>query len=173
MALAPRPVLGIDPKMYRHFAAITIAITAAVAIFADSGDPNSQVVQMQEAAQLAAKKNAAAMRERKTTTLVDNRRAPSRASADVGAYGQPMDGSSSDSGLSGPPALPAGAWDVQVRADPAVLARMSPEQRAAYLRSLEVQRRKLIEQGPYRPSTGELASLRAASALRSGAEAAD
>jgi len=35
MAKQLNPMLGIDAKMYRHFAIITVALTAAVALFAD------------------------------------------------------------------------------------------------------------------------------------------
>jgi len=170
MAAASQPLFGIEPKMYRHFVAATLMISAAVAIFMDSGEPDSVVAEMQTAKQQADRARAQQVHASKPE-LIDNRSGAAQSGGRDryygGQYGAPMD-NVGDSGTTIVP--PAAIAPVSTAIDPAILNRMSPAQRTAYLKQLEEQRRKIEAQGPYRPSPQEINSLTAASAARSGVE---
>ena len=62
---------------------------------------------------------------------------------------------------------------VIVEVDQAALARMLPEQRAAYLKMLDTERRKRIAQGPVKPTQAQINALAAASAARAGSQSVD
>ncbi|MDF8331911.1 hypothetical protein [Novosphingobium cyanobacteriorum] len=173
MAVASHHFLGIDPKLYRHFAAATLVISLGVAIIADSDNPEG-VVAKAEDIKVQADRQRAADAAKPKPKLVDKRQASPRGEAGyytIGGYGSPMDNvGDSGSGIIVPQPLPMQAM---IAPDQALMARMSPAQRAAYLRQLDDQRRKLERQGPYRPSSAEISALTNASAIRSGSDNAD
>jgi hypothetical protein len=174
MAAASNQFLGIDPKMYRHFAVITVAISTIVAVFAD-GDAQEAMAQ----GQLHAQKQAAANRTKKAE-LIDNRSDEKKTagrwgSASTGNYGAPMDGSASAGGNSSviPAGMTIGPPQVVIELDQKALARMTPEQRAAYLRKLEEERQRRLKEGPVMPTQAQINALAAQSAARSGSDEID
>lgn len=173
MAVASHHFLGIDPKLYRHFAAITLVVSLGVALFVDSGNPEG-VVAKAEDIKVQADNRRAADAAKPKPKLVDKRQATPRGESGyytVGGYGSPMDNvGDSGSGVIVPQPL---TMQAMIAPDQALMARMSPAQRAAYLRQLDDQRRKLERQGPYRPSSAEISALTNASAIRSGSENTD
>lgn len=170
MAAASQPILGIEPKMYRHFVAMTLLISVGVAIFVDSGKDDSMIAEMKQAKEQADRARAQKAHTGKAK-LVDNRSdaAKSRGNDSYlrGQYGAPMD-TVGDSGSSYLPPATMSPMPVTVAIDPAVLKKMTPAQRAAYLKQMEQQRQQMEAQGPYRPSPQEISNLTAASAQRSG-----
>lgn len=180
---APSPhVLGIDPKMYRHFAALTLVISLSIA-FVANGEQNRERV-----SGLTAKP---AKQEKKG-------HAP-RSEMDV-LNGTPEDPSPVKSGGAPPPPPPSMAdgpidpvpaddgylstkassfnyrrpWP---RVDPALLARMTPAQRASYLAALAQQGQAPQMgdgggmpggAGPAAPTSSQMDRLVAASRARSG-----
>ncbi len=154
--------------MYRHFAAITLAVSGLIALFAD-GEAQEAVARSQQNAELKRAERA----KQGAPKLVDKRSEKSKGFARSGFHDQfdaPMDESGSgDSGF-----IPAGMTVSQspviVEVDQAALARMSPAQRAAYLKMLEEEKRKRMAQGPVRPTAAQIEALAAQSAARSGSE---
>lgn len=165
---APAPLLGIDPKLYRHFAAVTLLISLSVAMFA-SGDNASEA----PGAPAAAEKAPA---PQPTVTLTDKRKSPSPPPpADSGDESEfaPEDGFDS-SEISDPVTLSAPPPDaIQIELDPRERARMTPQQQEAALKDLAAEKKRREAQGPYRPTALELQQLRNASALRSGSNGDD
>lgn len=174
MAAASRHFLGIDPKMYRHFAMATVAISTIVAVFAD-GQSQQAMAHNQKRTEI---KQAEKPKFGKTT-LADNRddggkRKPAGGGFH-GQFGAPMDGSSAAGGNSG--VMPAGLVlappPVVVEVNHSALARMTPEQRAAYLKRLEEERQRRMDEGPAVPSPAQVSALVASSAARSGSAEID
>ncbi|MCW1383377.1 hypothetical protein OLX02_11150 [Novosphingobium sp. KCTC 2891] len=167
---AAAPLLGIDPKMYRHFAALTLVISISVAIFADSDQEESIAAQVQQQEHQAELKRQETEKAKPKPVLVDAR--GGGWGSESGDFGAPMDSGGSDGGsvVVLPPPM---ANTIQVEVDPRMLAQMTPAQRQAYLKKLDEEKRRREAQGPYRPTTAELQSLRSASALRSGSEGDD
>lgn len=166
-------LLGIDPKMYRHFAGLTLAISVVIGVFADGNtqDAIAQTNQRNELKATEAKKNG-------KPKLADNRspERQSRFGSESSQYGVgPDSGSGFDPGAAAPSPMAAatGPMPVWVEVDQARLARMSPEQRAAYLKKMEEERRKREAQGPVMPTPAQISALAAASAARSGSESID
>lgn len=168
---SPAPMLGIDPKMYRHFAAITLVLSIAIAMFTN-GKSDAPAAPPAEAAAPAPGKptdKAPPHPEVKTGngTLVDARSNPPPPSdMDVGP--DPIDGT--DTSVS--PYAPA-ANQIQIELDPRQAATMTAAQREEALKQLQAEKKRREEAGPYRPSAMELRTLRSASALRSGSDGAD
>lgn len=164
---APAPILGIDPKLYRHFAAVTLLISLSVAMFA-SGDS------AQDAPGTAAAEKAPAPQP--TVTLTDKRKSasppPPAESGDESEF-VPEDGfdSSEMPESTAPSAPPRDA--IQIELDPRESARMTPQQQDAALKGLAEEKKRREAQGPYRPTAQELQRLRNASALRSGSNGDD
>lgn len=162
---APAPLLGIDPKLYRHFAAVTLLISISVAMFA-SGEAEGD----------ARKASAKAPAPQPTVTLTDKRKStpppPPAENLDESDFiiGDDPEGGEIPDALPGSSQQPAG---IQIEIDPQARARMSPQQQDAALKALEAERKRREAQGPYRPSPLELQRLRNASALRSGSNGED
>ncbi len=176
MAAASSHILGIDPKMYRHFAVLTIGITTIFAVFAD-GETREAMAQNSQRAEL----NRADAKKFGKTKLVDKRSGNPRGGGRSGGsgsnanFGAPMDNTSNTSGsgayisaelaLAPPPII--------IEVDQAALARMSPEQRKAFLKRLEDERLRRLREGPVVPSQQQVSALAAASAARSGSDSID
>jgi|GEM_PF-5220812 len=171
MARMSKQVLGIDPKMYRHFAALTLAISGMVALFAN-GEAQQAIAQSNEQAEL----KRAEQKKFGAKKLIDKRSeggSRGRGSGFQDTIDGPMDGGGD--GTSGviPAYLAVSAAPVIVEADRAAMARMSPEQRKAYLRMLEAERRKRMEQGPVVPTQAQISALATAAAARAGSDSVD
>lgn len=169
MAAPSNHFLGIDPKMYRHFAVITVAISTVVAVFAD-GDAQGAMAKSQKIAE----HNAAQARTSKAK-LTDKRseKRKSGGGGFSGTYGAPMDGGGgSDSGYI-PANMVVTPAPIIIEVDQKALARMTPEQRAAYLRKLEEERLKRMAQGPVMPTQQQISALAEQSAARSGSDSID
>lgn len=172
MEFSDGPLLGISPKMYRHFAIVTVVISATIAMFAD-GDRRDAIAegiaQREQKAELSQQE-----REKTGPRQVGTlpQQSGSWGSDSVGGFGSPMDNSSVSDGSS----IYAGArtpMTIRVEVDPAVLAKMTPEQRAAYLKKLEEERSRRLAQGQPIPDPSQIQNLIAASAARSGSDGAN
>lgn len=169
MEASDGPLLGISPKMYRHFAIITVVISATVAMFADGNRREAisdGIAKREQRAELTKQE-----REKFGSPQVGTLPAQggSWGSESNGGFGSPMDASQANDGS----AVFAGdrtPMIVRIEVDPAVLAKMTPEQRAAYLKKLEEERRRRIEQGQPIPDQSQIQNLIAASAARSGSD---
>ncbi|MBB3861169.1 hypothetical protein GGQ88_002441 [Novosphingobium hassiacum] len=173
MAAVTSHFLGIDPKMYRHFAMLTIGLTTVFALFAD-GETRETMAQNSQRAEL---KRADESKFGKTK-LVDKRGDKPRSNASGGfngTFGAPMDGGGSVSGNSSyiPPALALKSPPIIIEVDQAALAKMSPEQRKAYLKRLEDERQRRMREGPVVPTPQQVSALAAASAARAGSDSID
>lgn len=173
MASASPHLLGIDPKMYRHFAVLSIGLSIIIAVFAD-GETQDAMAQNEQRAQI---KRADEDKFGKAK-LADHRTGSPRHSSQGGFngnYGAPMDGSAGSGGNSSyvPPNLALTNSTIIIEVDQAALARMSPEQRKAYLKRLEDERQRRLQEGPVVPSPQQISALAAASAARSGSESID
>lgn len=174
MAAVSSHFLGIDPKMYRHFAMLTIGLTTIFAVFAD-GETRETVAHNHQHAEL----KRADEKKFGKTKLVDKRgdkpRPNSGGGGFNGAFGAPMDGSGGSGGNSGyvPPALALTPSPIIIEVDQAALARMSPEQRKAYLKRLEDERQRRMREGPVVPTPQQVSALAAASAARAGSDSID
>ncbi|MDE2563253.1 MAG: hypothetical protein KGL48_13505 [Sphingomonadales bacterium] len=163
------PLLGISPKMYRHFAIVTVVISATVAMFADGNRREAITDGVARREQMAALKQ---QERKKFGPKMIGSPPPERNSwgSDApGGFGAPMDSSTVDDGSSVVPGSRA-PMEVTIEVDPAVLAKMTPEQRKAYLKKLEDERRRRMAQGPVMPSQSQINNLIAASAARSGSD---
>lgn len=173
MAAVSSHFLGIDPKMYRHFAMLTIGLTTIFAVFAD-GETREAVAQNNQHTEL----KRAEEKKFGKTKLVDKRgEKPRRGSSSGfnGTFGAPMDGSSSvgGSGAYLPANLALGPPPIVIEVDQAALAKMSPEQRKAFLKRLEDERQRRMREGPVVPSPQQVSALAAASAARAGSDSID
>lgn len=170
MTVPSNHLLGIDPKMYRHFAVITVALSSVVALFAN-GDAQEAIAATERHGEMQAAKNRASKAK-----LVDRRSGQRKSGGGGGGFsgqfGAPMDGSPAASGNSS--VLPAGMGiapaQIIIEVDQGALARMTPEQRAAYLKKLEEERQKRLEQGQVMPTPEQISALAAQSAARSGSD---
>lgn len=173
---APRQkhMLGIEPKMYRHFAVLTVVITGLVGVFSngyqqqlreDAANPRAKSEKGSwkfwnsegEAAEKAAGKQTAPP--------------PSGGGGGGGGEVGPVDPSPAGGGGSSlaQPAAPP----VRYVVDQKLLSRLSPQQRAAYLRALAAQNGGAAPQPPGigepgGPSQRQIDNLVAASRARSG-----
>lgn len=86
-----------------------------------------------------------------------------------------MDGSAGVGGNSGVVrvGLAVAPAQIIIEVDQKALAKMTPAQRAAYLRKLEVERDKRMEIGPVVPTPEQISALAAQSAARSGSDEID
>lgn len=171
---AAQHVLGIDPKMYRHFAAATLLISLAVAMLTDNGQSDSVLAPIREARDDTARKDAAD-RARQAPALVDNRSssAPSDGGRDGGSYGAPMDSGGTSIVIANSAGAAQSMAPSTINIDPKVLEAMPPEQRDTYVKKLQERKRALDRQGPRVPTSAEVSALGNASAMRSGADRAD
>lgn len=170
MAAPTNHFLGIEPKMYRHFAVITVALSTVVAVFAN-GDAQEAMAKSQK----VAKHNAAETRVAKAK-LTDKRSEKRRSGGGggfSGPYGAPMDGSGGGDSSYIPAGMVVTPAPIIIEVDQKALARMTPEQRAAYLRKLEEERQKRMAQEPLLPTQQQISALAEQSAARSGSESID
>ncbi|MBB4613861.1 hypothetical protein [Novosphingobium taihuense] len=168
MAAPTNPFLGIEPKMYRHFAVITVALSTVVAVFAN-GDAQEAMAQSQR----VAKHNAAETRAAKAK-LTDKRSDKRRSGGGFsGPYGAPMDGGGGGDSSYIPAGMVVTPAPILIEVDQKALARMTPAQRAAYLRKLEEERQKRMAQGPILPTQQQISALAEQSAARSGSDSID
>ena len=170
LALAP----VVNAKLYRHFAAVTFAITLCVALFAN-GEARQVVGDDVDDQRQAAKLRDAEARKFGVKKLGDNR---SNSSASFGSdfdpdYGAPSGGGSARrisrgyaSGQQGAGAARLPAPDVL---SPDEMASLSPEQQVAYLERLRRQGASPEE----KQEVHDLAAIEAGSRARSGGSATD
>ncbi|HYD25543.1 MAG TPA: hypothetical protein VEB68_12175 [Croceibacterium sp.] len=161
-AVAP----AIPPKLYRHFAIVTVALTTGLAMFAD-GENREAVVQHIEAKQQASAVRRASYAKFGAPTLGGTSAQPVGRFADDGggdfdgSFGRPMDSPRSGQGSS---LMPAQDLAEAAGYSPEYLASLSAEELALLLKGLE-DSGMLSEDA--RSDSRE--SLAAASARRSGA----
>jgi len=163
------PPLGISPKMYRHFAIITVAISATVAMFSGSDRREAMADGIQKREQHAEWTHMEHAKSKPAEIGTLPQQSGSWGSDSEGGFGSPMDGSavSDGSGVIPGARMP---MTVRIEVDPAVLAKMTPEERAAYLKKLEEERRRRMEKGQPVPDQQQVQNLIAASAARSGSD---
>lgn len=170
MSALEGPLLGITPKMYRHFAIITIALSGTIAMFAD-GDRRTaiadDIAQRQQKAELK-REEAKKFGPSEVGTLPQE--GGSWGTDSQGGFGNPIDTSGANGGSavfsnSGGKRAP-----IMIEVDPKLLAKMTPEQRAAYLKKLEEERQRRMAEEPAPPSQAQIDNLIAASAQRSGSD---
>ncbi len=143
MAAPSQHVLGIDPKMYRHFAALTLVISLSTAFFAN-GLQNREV--SSGSAVKAAKPDVKGHAPRSEMDVL-NGTPPDPAPAMAGGSPPPppsiaegpIDPVASDDGQFSPRAGHFNYRRPPLRVDPALLAKMTPAQRAGYLKALALQ----------------------------------
>ena len=144
MAAPSQHVLGIDPKMYRHFAALTLVISLSTAFFAN-GLQNRDLARGAPAKAMKQEKKAHAPRSEmdilngvpENPSSAGSNGAPPPPPPSI-AEG-PIDPVASDDGQFTPRAGYFSYRRPPLRADPALLARMTPAQRAGYLKALALQ----------------------------------
>ena len=144
MAAPSQHVLGIDPKMYRHFAALTLVISLSTAFFAN-GLQNREV-SAKSSVKIAKpdEKGPAAPSEMDILNGITSDPSPAKPGGPPPppppsiAEG-PIDPVASDDGQFSPRAGHFSYRRPPLRADPALLARMTPAQRAGYLKALALQ----------------------------------
>lgn len=170
----------IDPKMYRHFAVVTLIITACVGFFADTENREAVAGEMDRRDQQVELRKAEEAKQAREHSTFENRAASGPAMADDvgGGYGAPMDnGGSRGMGSSVMPASyrPLAQACGRAAADRNALARMSQPQREAYLAKLDEMdcSRSASESQPHQPTQSEISALAAASAARSGSGSVD
>ncbi|MGV3511949.1 MAG: hypothetical protein ACO1OX_08105 [Novosphingobium sp.] len=171
MAAPSNHLLGIDPKMYRHFAVITVALSSVVALFAN-GDAQEAIAATERHGEAQAAKNRAGQ-AKLVDKRSDRRRSGSGNSGFSGPFGAPMDGSGNGSGSVIPAGMAIAPAQIIVEVDQQALARMTPEQRAAYLKTLEEERQKRLQLGPVMPTPEQVSALAEQSAMRSGSDEID
>lgn len=166
--------LGIDPKMYRHFAVATIAISAVIAIFAD-GESQEAMARNQRHTELKQAETEKFGRTRLVDKRDDGRKGRSSGGGFNGEFGAPMDGSPPGGGNSGfiPANVVLAPSPIMIEPDQAAMARMTPAQRKAYLKRLEEERERRMNEGPVLPTAAQVSALAAASAARSGSHEID
>ncbi len=100
---------GISPKMYRHFAAVTVGITGMLALFADGESREAVAAQIAKQGEAAAERRED-MRKAGNSTFTRPLKSPgsySEGSFDYsdtgggGSYGAPMDGASGEGASAG------------------------------------------------------------------------
>ena len=179
---APSPhVLGIDPKMYRHFAALTVVISLSIAFIAN-GEQNRELVSGLTAKPVKPDKKAHAPRS-EMDVLNGTPEDPSPVRA--GAAPLPPPPPSIAEGPIDPVSADDGQFSTRgsgfsyrrplPRVDPALLARMTPAQRASYLAALAQQGQASqtaqtggAAGGLGAPTQGQMDRLVSASRARSG-----
>ncbi len=162
-------MLGIDPKLYRHFAIGTIAIAIIVAVFS-SGGAQENMASNQQYAELKKAEEAKFGK----TKLVDNRDDRSRQRAANAGFasdaGPPANfgGNSAGGGEAPPTPPPPAKMEVIIEHNQALLAKLSPESRAAAIKKLKESAAKQAAKGNVIPSPEQIEALAAASAARAG-----
>ncbi|OYW49580.1 MAG: hypothetical protein B7Y36_02840 [Novosphingobium sp. 28-62-57] len=155
--------------MYRHFAALTLAISVMIALFAD-GETQQAIAKSQQEAEL----KRAEQKKFGPKKLVDKRSEKTKQFKPNGFHDRfdaPMDDSGGGDGGGFVPAdMTISPSPIIVEVDQAALAHMTPAQRAAYLKMLEAEKRKRMAQGPVVPTSAQIEALAAQSAARSGSE---
>ena len=186
---APSPhVLGIDPKLYRHFAALTLVISLSIAFFAN-GEQNRALINDVTAKTTKQEKKGHAPRsemdvlngvtEDPSPVRMGGSPPPPPPSTDEG----PIDPVSADDGQFSVKASNFAYRRPPLRADPALLARMTPAQRTSYLKAMALQEQSSQmgqggagasagggsgNAGPGGPSQQQMNRLVSASRARSG-----
>lgn len=187
MAAPSQHVLGIDPKMYRHFAALTLVISLSTAFFAN-GLQSREAPSEQPAKAVKPDPKSHAPRSEMD---VLNGTPPDPAPAKAGGTPPPpppsiaegpIDPVAGDDGQFTPKPARFAYRRPPLRADPALLAKMTPEQRAGYLKALALQDQSSQNggagaggggggpggAGPAGPSQQQIDRLVSASRARSG-----
>lgn len=144
MAAPSQHVLGIDPKMYRHFAALTLVISLSTAFFANGLQNREVSTGSAVKAAKPDKKVQASRSEMDVLNGITSDPSPAR----PGGYSPPpppsiaegpIDPVASDDGQFSPRAGHFSYRRPPLRVDPALLAKMTPAQRAGYLKALALQ----------------------------------
>jgi hypothetical protein len=181
MAAPSTHVLGIDPKMYRHFAALTLVISLSIA-FVANGEQNRELVSGMTAKPVKQEK-----KDHPPRSEMDVLNGTPEDPSPVRAGGAPPPPPSIDEGPINPVSADDGQFGTRSntfnyrrplpRVDPALLARMTPAQRAGYLAAL-AQQGQLPQMGqngatgggpgPGAPTQGQMNRLVSASRARSG-----
>lgn len=180
MALDINQIVRVDAKIYKHFAVLTVVITACIGFFADTDNRQAIASEMDKRDQTVALRKAEEEKRAKHPVL-ENRAGNGPPMADdlAGGYGAPTDGGSGRGTASSvlPGAGSSGLRQACGRsaADRNALAKMGKEQAAAYLAKLdEMDCSKAAQSSqPHQPTPGEISALAAASAARSGSESVD
>lgn len=173
-------ILRVDAKMYRHFAVITLVVTACVGFFADTENRQAVASEMDRRDEQVALRKAEEEKSAERPVFQNNAgNGPAMGDDSSAGYGAPTDtGSARGIGSS---VLPA-AYSPGLRqacgrnaADRTTLSKMSKEQAAAYLAKLdEMDCTKVAAQSqPHQPTSAEISALAAASAARSGSQSVD
>jgi hypothetical protein len=173
MALRPQPVLGIDPKMYRHFAAATVVITLLLAMVAASVDSTPQEKDT-EATKAVPSKTASGTGIRQpagTSAVTPVANTVATPEGDMPGAGV---------GFNQTPATVQAPTNIVV--DQAMLARMAPDQRANYLRMVAARRagmglygagpgnQPLAANGLVQPSKAQINAVMEAARRRGGGD---
>jgi len=165
-------VLRVDPKMYRHFAIATVAISICVALFANTDNQQAIAGELAKRDQKVALKVAEAKKMGPRALLENN--AP--IGPDMLDDAPPTVAEARDRGWGAAAARP-GLKQACGReaADRTALTRMSEPQREAYLAKLdEMDCAKMApDAAPVQPSQQQINALAEASAARSGASSID
>ncbi len=159
--------------MYRHFAMITVAISTVIAVFAN-GETQDAMAQNQRHTEM----KRAEQKDFGKAKIGDHRKDDTKKRGSGGfrgEFGAPMDGTGGSGGNTGfiPATMTLGPAPIIIEVDQAALARMSPEQRKAYLKALEDERQRRMQEGPVTPTREQVSSLAALSAARSGSDEID
>jgi len=159
------PKTTVSPKMFRHFAVITIGVTACLGMFTN-GEEAERLAKDIDVQQRAAATNVSAAVQQRVKPVAkfnaqfrDARRTyvPLASEADDGgSYGQPMDGSGGGGASAGGPALTAQAQGIPLNTPGA----------AGSPKGLPTTRQSSDRQS--RPTKRQLEQSAAASAARSG-----
>lgn len=173
MATRSNHMLGVDPKMYRHFAIGTIAVTVIVAIF--SGDNTQPVVSSSQQPVEMPKSGEITVGG---TKLVDNRDESTKQRSsgsgfdvDAGSFtdlDRPGYGTGGTASTIGNDKM-----TVIIEPNEAEMANMVSKQRDAYLANLNDTAERLAAKGPYIPTDDQIAALATESAARAGSPATD
>lgn len=180
MAFDINQIIRVDPKMYRHFAVLTLVITACIGFFADTENRAAVASEFDKRDQQAALRKVEEEKQGNRPVL-ENRAGNGPAMADEGSgnYGAPTDGGSglgtatSINPFRAAPGLRQACG--REAADRTALAKMSKPQAAAYLAKLDEMdcSRASTMPEPHQPTQREINALAAASAARSGSSSVD
>ena len=143
---APSPhVLGIDPKMYRHFTALTLVISFSIAFIANGeqnramSEPGLPKVAKQETKGHAQRSELDVHNGASEDPSPVHMGGPSQPPPHPAAVDEPIDPVVTDDGQLTPKAGRFNFRRPPLRTDPALLARMTPDQRTGYLKALALQ----------------------------------
>lgn len=162
-------------KMYRHFAVVTVAATAVLAMFADGENRQSLKENMEAAAKPAPHNDH--LGEAKLVRRDPHATTPGSFGSDSASYGAPMDQAGSQIDSSGvdfdssdlPPASVPSSYNTEYGVPEDVLAKLTPEQKEDLLK--RIKKARFGENAEQRQE--QIARLKAASQARAGAPSED